>query len=168
MNVRLVTIRTFHSPVEANLAKSRLEEAGLQAVLLGEEATATGMMPAPGIQLQVAADDAERAQAVLDLPPEESPAEEAPPSEANEDEEREPNDRELNARSAFRGALLGLLLFPLQPYVSWLLLRTYLSDEEIRTSYLVQAWVAAAINIPVMLILGLWLRPLLINLVYLF
>jgi hypothetical protein len=162
MDVRLVTIRTFHSPTEANLAKGRLEEAGIQAVLLGEEATATGMMPGPGIQLQVPDDDAERAEEALAAPEEEAPAEEAPP-EANEDAEREPNDREVNARSALRGALFGLLIFPLQPYVFWLLLRVYVSDEEIRASYLWQAWVAAAINIPFMIILGIWLRYLLIH-----
>lgn len=38
MDNRLVTLKTFDSPLEANLAKNRLEDAGLRVFLLGEEA----------------------------------------------------------------------------------------------------------------------------------
>jgi hypothetical protein len=63
----LVTIRTFVNEVEANLAKSLLEAAGIDSMLAGDDCG--GMRPsltwAQGIKLVVRSGDAERAAAVL-------------------------------------------------------------------------------------------------------
>jgi hypothetical protein len=64
----LVTIATFSSTVDAELAKSRLESEGIN-VALGNE-LASGLMPylgsgLGGVTLQVANHDVERAKEVL-------------------------------------------------------------------------------------------------------
>jgi hypothetical protein len=63
----LVTIRTFVDELEANLAKSRLQAAGINSILGRDDCG--GMRPslswAQGIKLVVRSDDAERAAAVL-------------------------------------------------------------------------------------------------------
>ena len=64
----LVTIATFPGPVEAEIAKSRLESEGIPS-FLGNE-LASGMMPflkpgLGGVSLQVARDDVERAKEIL-------------------------------------------------------------------------------------------------------
>lgn len=131
-----------------------------------------------GIRLQVVADDVAHAQAILASPPGTEPANELEaertedagqsrlqtdePSgpELGESEEPEPQttDRERNAERAFRGAILGLLFFPLQVYVFWLLLRVYLSDEDLRGRSRSRAWVAAVINAPYVLFVCLLLH----------
>ncbi|HZU35229.1 MAG TPA: hypothetical protein VFA18_04955 [Gemmataceae bacterium] len=60
-----------------------------------------------------------------------------------------PNVREQTARRAVRGAVLGLLLWPLQLYVFWLLLRVFLSDEPLTPETRRLATIAACINLPV-------------------
>lgn len=63
----LVTIRSFVDELEANLAKSRLQAAGIDSMLGRDDCG--GMRPsltfAQGIKLLVRSDDAERAAAVL-------------------------------------------------------------------------------------------------------
>jgi hypothetical protein len=137
MDDRWVTIKTFDSPLEANLAKNLLEEAGLRTLLVGEEAVGMTWMlsnAVGGIRLQVVADDVARAQEILrrssraafanDLEPEktddtgQSEIETDEPSdlglEQPEEIEPETTDRAKNAERAFRGAVLGILFFPLQ------------------------------------------------------
>ncbi|MCU0712972.1 MAG: hypothetical protein MUC43_13005 [Pirellula sp.] len=71
------------------------------------------------------------------------------------------NDREENALRAFRGAILGLLFLPVQFYIFYLLLFKVLgSDLPLSATRKQQAIMAAAINIPSMLILLLFLRSL--------
>jgi len=63
----LVTMRTFVNEVDADLAKSRLQAAGIDSMLAGDDCG--GMRPsltwARGIRLVVRSCDAERAAAVL-------------------------------------------------------------------------------------------------------
>ncbi len=63
----LITIRTFFDEFEANLAKSRLQAAGIDSMLGRDDCG--GMRPsltwAQGIRLVVRSDDAVRAAAVL-------------------------------------------------------------------------------------------------------
>jgi hypothetical protein len=63
----LVTIRTLANEVEANLAKSRLQAAGIDSILTRDDCG--GMRPSltwvQGIKLVVRSGDAERAAAVL-------------------------------------------------------------------------------------------------------
>ncbi len=64
----LVTIEKYQDTLEAELAKGRLDSAGIQSFLNGEEAghlygTGMGML-----QLQVAAEDEEDARAIMNDP----------------------------------------------------------------------------------------------------
>ena len=61
-----VTVRTFQSTMEAEIAKGALEAAGIQAFVQADDAG--GMRPhlqQHGVALRVAADDAARAEQVL-------------------------------------------------------------------------------------------------------
>jgi hypothetical protein len=60
----LVTIASFTEPLEAEMAKLRLESAGIQVFLSGENARI--MEPGLGpLEMQVSADDEEDARAIL-------------------------------------------------------------------------------------------------------
>ena len=65
----MVTVATFGSAFEADMARSRLQAEGIAAVEIG--GASAGVMPflaaSGGIQLRVAADDAERAREILGL-----------------------------------------------------------------------------------------------------
>lgn len=63
----IVTIAEFPEPLEAEMAKLRLQSAGIEVFLSGENARILepGLGP---LQLQVAAADAEDARAILDDP----------------------------------------------------------------------------------------------------
>jgi hypothetical protein len=170
MSDSLVTVATFASPIEANLAKNYLEAAGIDVFLEGEEAAAMAwhLTNAFGdIKLQVANGDAQEALALLAEATDSQmlatgPSQAAPPapiaspqmvqtSDPEIDEpEPELTGREADADRAFRGAVLGLLFFPLQLYVFWLLLKVYISDEQLHPARRRAAFAAALINLPVM------------------
>lgn len=182
------TIGTFQNAVEANLAKNRLEAAGIPAYLEGEETAATAwpfVNPLGGVRLLVAAKDTYRAHACLVDPSAPANSEAAELTAAAESTgitlERNPpattgitleptapaeeedagataTVREQNAARALRGAVLGLIFWPLQAYVFYLLFRVYLSDEELGKVYRRRAWVAAAINLPFVLISAMVFR----------
>ena len=132
-----------------------------------------------GIKLQVGDRDAEEALAILaeseapDLPAPGQADEALPPTSGGEQpseigtvEVDEPElaltSREQNADRALRGAVLGLLLPPLQLYVFWLLLKVFVSDDErLRSDKLRRAGTAAIINLPWMFGFCLWLKAML-------
>jgi hypothetical protein len=66
-NVELMTIRSFDNEVEAELAKAKLESAGVESFLSGDDCG--GMRPAltftNGVKLIVRADQAARAADIL-------------------------------------------------------------------------------------------------------
>ncbi len=100
---------------------------------------------------RVAGGDDRRAgneQAVDDLPEPDSHASEFPDTVA----ETEPTLRELTAVRALRGAILGILLFPIQFYVFWLLLKIFVSEERLDPAPRRKAFVAALINVPFIVI----------------
>jgi hypothetical protein len=191
MSEDLLMIATFQSPVEANLAKNRLEAAGIPAFLEGEEAAAMAWPfanAAGGVKLHVAARDAPQASACLAgadsvtgvASGESTPAAETtgitlergraakgitlePKERTGEEEEPSLTAREQNASRAWRGAVLGLLFLPLQMYVFYLVLKVYVSDDELSEEHRRRAWMAAAINLPLVLILGLFLRAWLLD-----
>jgi hypothetical protein len=160
----LRTIATFGHPVEANLARNRLEAEGIPAFLLGEDTVAMAWpftSGEGGIQLQVPADDAGRATACLaeaEASSLSTPSPEAiqtsprPPDFTPDEEEPVLTTREQNAARAFRGALVFLVFLPLQFYVFYLLLKVYASDERLAPSYRRKAWIAAAVNLPIVLL----------------
>lgn len=64
MQGKVVTIAEFNEPLEAEMARMRLQSAGLDVFLSGENARI--MEPGLGpLQLQVRAEDAEDAMAIL-------------------------------------------------------------------------------------------------------
>jgi len=63
----VVTIAEFNEPLEAEMARLRLQSAGIEVFLSGENARI--MEPGLGpLQLQVAGEDAEDARAILNDP----------------------------------------------------------------------------------------------------
>jgi hypothetical protein len=178
MNDKLVTVGTFWNSVDAELARGRLADAGIRAFLADQQTV--GMVwylgnAIGGIKLMVGDGDAEAALEVLsesdapdaaDAPG--SMTDSAQPIEGrtptafidDEAEERELTDREENAGRAFRGAVIGLLLMPLQLYVFWLLLKVFFSHEELRADKRRTALWAGVINIPMLIFIGWCWRTL--------
>jgi hypothetical protein len=72
------------------------------------------------------------------------------PEENEEAKETVPTERELDADRAFRAALFGLLILPLQIYVSWLLLKIVFSEERLEGGHLQRGIVALCVNILLM------------------
>jgi hypothetical protein len=171
MTDRLVTVATFANSVEANLARNRLVEAGIKAFLGDEEAVNMAWYwtsALGGIKLQVPEGDVDAALALLT---EDTAIDQAAPGEAQQPQEARaaefdepeivPTSREQNANRAFKGAILGLLLWPLQLYAFWLLLQVFISEERLGPDQRRNALVAAFINLPVMFGLCLILRAIL-------
>jgi hypothetical protein len=153
MSDDLVTVATFADPVQANLAKNRLEASGVRAFLANEEAVDMDWLLGNAlgwIRLEVGDEDADDARAVLDhhdgvdasaaVAPEEVPSaiDEAEPlpdpdqeEEDGEDFERTLTGRDQDAERAFRGAILGILFLPVQFYVFYLLVKVFISEEPI-------------------------------------
>ena len=70
-----VTIARYVEPMEAEMARTRLQSAGIQSFLAGENSALLYGTGLGGLQLQVISKDEEDARAVLaDLGPEEDPA----------------------------------------------------------------------------------------------
>jgi hypothetical protein len=179
----LVTVTTYAGPVEANLAKNRLEASGVRAFLADQVmlqmfwylGNAIGW-----IKLQVAFQDVVAARAALNqhddiktgpaVEPEEAlfettEFERIPELDDEEHEEDEiesiPTVRDRNAERAFRGAILGLLFLPIQLYVFYLLLRIFISNEPLGDRERRKAIIAAFINLPLMICLCVFLRGML-------
>lgn len=168
MTAEVVTLATFVSPVEANLAKNRLEAEGIRGFLENEEivAMAWHLSNAVGeIKLLIAERDIEAALAALAEPPpdeeatlaaaiasspEDSEAEAQAQEISAENDGTQPgqSDREADAYRAWRGAVFGLLFWPLQLYVTWLLIKVATSEEPLAAEYRRYAWAGAAINLP--------------------
>ena len=159
----LVTISNYSSSVEAHLARNRLLDEGVEAFVIDDVTTDIAGPYGNGIaKLQVPASHAELAQAILADVSHGSVDSDwvAASSELIDEElideasEPECSGRELNAERACRGAvfphLLGLL--PVQIYVFWLLMKVFNSKELLRPRYQIQAWLAAAINLPALLL----------------
>src|SRR5438132_290590 len=108
MNEKLVSAETFSDPKQADVARQRLEAAGIPVYLNG--ALATGPITGPGadgtaIKLEVREEDLERARELLT----------AGPADEGEDEEEpyDPESPENLALHAWRAALIGLITLPL-------------------------------------------------------
>jgi hypothetical protein len=176
----LMTVATFGDPVEANLAKNYLEASGVQAFLADEETVNMdwALGNAIGrIKLQVGDQHAEAARTLLSqhtglaataaLGPEEiryEPSQDEPTprwedldedgdqdqDQEADDFEPEPTTRDKNAERAFKGAIFGLLFFPLQFYAFYLLLKVFLSEEPLGDGERRKAIIAGVINLPLM------------------
>ncbi len=115
-----------------------------------------------GIKVQVPSEYVDRALEILS--PASTDAERSPEAESDADGDDEAQSeqqltvREQNADRAFRGAAIGVLFIPLQIYVFWLLMKVLVSDEPLSRLSRHRAIIAAAINIPLMIVLGLFVR----------
>jgi len=182
---RLVTVATFWSSGEANLAKNRIEEAGLRVVITDDMTTGMDWLltnAIGGIKLQVMEHDAEAALAALevgepatvddreverqpnedeygDASPEEDEPELAPSTPTRPvalarpelgDEVEVSSSRDETAERAYRAAVLGIVLFPIEIYAFWLLIQVFISDEPLAPANRWKVTVAAIINLPVM------------------
>lgn len=154
-----ITIKTFDNPLKAHLEMNRLFDAGIAATLSGENLVTTNWAlsnAVGGILLQVPERDVARAMAILEA---------EPAWEIEPDDEAEPTltKREEEAERAFRGSIIGVVCPPIQIYIFYLLLRVYLSDEELRGRHRSRAQWAAVINIPIMLVMGTVARAIIAN-----
>jgi hypothetical protein len=172
---RLTTIATYYVPIQAELARSRLEADGIPAFIEGGEFASMAwhlLLANQGIKVQVPTEDAERAAALLKVASQtadhghadeggpEADANEAEDDDGGPADEPPPTGREQNADRAFRGAVIGLLFLPLQLYVFWLLLKVFISEEPLSERLRNRAFVAAAINLPLIVVLGFFARSL--------
>jgi hypothetical protein len=156
----LVTVATFDSPVEAQLALAVLEQAGIRGILADDQLIAMDWAlsnAVGGIKVQVLGVDAPAAVRALAEPREVS-QEQAPSSEAiaatrSTEEDDPPGAREAMAERAAKGAMLGLLLWPVQFYVAWLLVQVFYSNQSLRPEYRRRAILAAIICIPLVAVM---------------
>ena len=65
----LVTVRTFNDRIEAELAQSALEAAGIESMVSGDDAGGVqpGLWTGEGVALLVRAEDATSAREILDV-----------------------------------------------------------------------------------------------------
>lgn len=161
---KLVTIARYQNVSTANLAKNKLEMAGIASFLADAETINTDWLLSNalgGVKLQVEASDADRAREqlsyemdhegleALDQEAVESADEWTEPHGTTTDEPLAPlSEREELAKRAWRGALLSLLFFPFFLLIGWMVLRIYLSDEPLGQPYRRQAWLAGLISFP--------------------
>jgi len=191
MDEKLITVATFGNSVEANLAKHRLETAGIRAFLADADTADVAWQLIGGIKLQIPEGDEEVALALLERPFEavsrraagrprgkkrkvikltaitpagprmpSEPAEdydedddEAGFGEDEDDEEEEVPEIDKVAERAWRGALLGILFFPLEFYVLGLLLHILFGRDKPSPALWWKVAVAAVVNL---VVLGFW------------
>ena len=171
----LVTVATFTSLAESNIARNLLDEEGIPAFLADETTVAMAWhltTAVGGVKLQVPNSQKEEAISALkaaqetdvgsnwQITDEGLPDPDLVGTGSNEAEEIEPapSERDLNAGRAFRGAVIGLLFLPLQLYVFCLLISVFVSNEPMDPKSKRQAWFGAMINLPLIAIFCIFLR----------
>jgi hypothetical protein len=183
MDEPVMTVATFSTPVEAELARNRLAEKGIAAFVV--DAETAGMLFAlggalGGVKVQVAESEAARARTVLAARagrasmsdgddyglegrrarPRHSPATVA------EEEEEEPlvSDADATAARAWRSAVIGLLMLPplLHFYSAWLLFQLPWTRGTLSTEGKRNVVLAAVLDLFVLAALLLLLRSLVV------
>jgi hypothetical protein len=152
MSQSLVTVATFDSPPEAELARNRLEEEGISALLVDAETVGTLWYVGTalgGVKVQVEEADAPRARAILSRLAHKFASRELDdygllsksgkaPREHVEgngqtvlDDETRESEADATARRAWRSAVIGLVVCPLllHLYSAWLLLQLPWTEE---------------------------------------
>ena len=127
-----VTVGHFADPIAAELARAKLESAGIDSLLADQLTVALDWQltnALGGIRLQVATPEGESALAVL-----RDEAAVISPGNAtgSTDEFTPPNPREKLAARAATCALFGWLFPPFQLYASWLICRVLIAPEALR------------------------------------
>ena len=164
MSGELVTVATFHDPVEAALARNFLEDSLIRAYLLDAEmGSNSGGLGAAigGVKLQVHAADTEKARFLLSqLPAQhadaahfEGPITAFANAETIEElrAEREilpPKDDAVDR--LFRATVLGLIIWPIQIYALWLLITLPAVPGEMSPNRRWKVWVSVPLNVPLL------------------
>lgn len=162
MDDAFVTVGSFHRLDDANFAKSLLDGAGIPAVLVGDATVGMAWHLAPalgGVLLKVRKQDEEAARALLQPPADAAAEAEAladdaamhgpDPEQLAAEAEEESSDwtpREQLAQRAFRAAIVGLVLLPVEPYATWLLLRWLFTRGRMRPRFWLRIGVAWVVN----------------------
>ena len=161
---KFVTVGTFWNVMEANLARNRLEAAGIRCLMDGTAVVETDWAVANaigGIRLQVPPAEAEAATALLkaeegtlepgweDLAEDEEGEEDAaqPAGEEAEVPDGELTQREKDAARALKGSLFGLIFPPLLFYSLWLTIKVIVSEERLSREKARAAWWAGWITV---------------------
>jgi hypothetical protein len=162
------TIATFGEPIEAHLAKARLEAAGIPAFIADENSVGVAWhltVALGGVKLQVADENADEARSVLaDRTPaaaveteDESPIEASDAAAVGKEDDEQPlTAREQLADRSLRGAVVSFFFPPLALYVWWLLIQVFTSEEGLSARYRRRAVIATLINVP-MVLAAIWL-----------
>jgi hypothetical protein len=165
MSAEWVTVSAFDREIDASFARDRLEAAGIEAQLANQATVGLAWHMARavgGVQLQVAAEDVERAEAVLaedfdDPDEEDDPVVDVGPRAgegSDEAEEAPPNERERLAERAFRTAVFAFLFWPIFIWAAILSLRVWTTPGPWRPHYRRRArWAAAFASVPWILVL---------------
>jgi hypothetical protein len=149
MTEKLVTVATFQMPTDASLAKSVLEANGLTAFLADELTVGVAWHLSNalgGIKLQVAEPDVEQAIAFLQEP-------DIAPIDVEEGF-TDVSEIEEAVNRALRAALFGIIVLPLQLYSLWLLGGLLFSSWKLSYNERWKAFLAAALDLPMLFILG--------------
>jgi hypothetical protein len=114
----MVTVRQYTNPVELELDKTLLEEAGIPAFIADEYRQSLGYGGLLGVRLQVEDADLDRARRVLDeragvapLPDDFIPPEEPPPVEPTAPPAPTPETKDEWIDTFFRGGVILLVAF---------------------------------------------------------
>lgn len=165
MAEKLVTVATFENSVQAELAKSQLESAGIKAVVIDgnlidtawQYTTAVG-----GVKVQVLESDREKAESLLQNKEPSDFSEDFPDETtelAREENTSTPSQREKDADRSLRTAVFGIVLLPLQVYALILILKVFASRQTLSDPHRRRWITACVINfIFWLLIIGFFLR----------
>lgn len=151
----LVTVATFDSLIEAQLAQARLETAGLRSQLADAQLIAMDWVlsnAVGGIKLQVLGVDAPAALRAL-AEPADTPLPENFDDLPDDEYDEPPNEREVAAERTAKAAILGLLLWPVQFYTALLLLGVWSSPLPLRPEYRGKAVAAACLALPFVVVM---------------
>jgi len=151
MNNKLMTVAIYANPFEASIARGCLEAAGITAFLADEGTSVAVTIGVGGVKLQVPSRQAEQAIAVLADSRESGMRaldELALDSDVVDSEQVEPplTSREQDVDRELRAAIFGFLLFPLEVYALWLLVKVFLSDERLSPRRRRRGLVALLVN----------------------
>lgn len=171
MSVRLVRIAVYDHSLQAKLARNFLEAEGIPAFVGNSEIAEMNWAltnAIGGIEIRVDESQAEKARQVLDRVKDGAAQLDNEPEQFEGDSPEDASDKHLPAETesfdardeqlertadyAFRGAIFGLMLIPLQIYVFWLLLRIFNSEGSLSPQARTRVLIAAGINLPMMLL----------------
>jgi hypothetical protein len=168
MPSKLVTLATFGNPAEAAIARNHLAAEGIRAFLADEDTVAMAWHlgnAIGGIKLQVADDDAERAISILETndpnPIADDEWRSAGSGEKLSDAETDETDDEddplqspvdEDVARAFRAAIFGFIILPLQLYSLWLLAKIKFSGIPLSATTRRRMVITLLLNLPVVFV----------------